>query len=93
MNTFKGKLYAAGALLLAIVGFILGVMTSKTRTPDSYRSKVDDTKVKLHKQAANEAFKKAKSHIKKAKDISVKRERESSATEDEAIMKWNDDKL
>lgn len=89
----KGKLLAIGAAILAFVAFFLGAASSKSKTASNYRNKVQDKEAILHKEAANEAFASANKHIQKAKDIRVKREAESSADEDEAIMKWNDDKF
>lgn len=92
MFNFKGRMFAFGAALLAVLGFVLGIM-SRSQRASEYRKHIEDEKVKMHKKAANEAFKDAKTHIKKAKDLSAKRERETSESEDEAIMKWNDDRI
>lgn len=89
---FKGKLFALGAAFLAILGFIAGILANNSRVSE-YRKKIETKEVILHKKAANEAFKKAKTHIEKSKKLSAKIERESSESEDEAIMKWNDDKI
>ena len=93
----KAKLYALGAICLSILIGIVSIFASRSRADagkaEKFKNSLDESKMKLHKKAANEAFKKAKSHLKKAKEVEQRKERENSESAEEAIMEWNDDKL
>jgi len=88
-----GKFIAIGVAVLAFIALILGALGNQSKTASNYRNKVKDKEANLHKKAAAVNFEKAQDHIQKAKAIQVKREVESSADEDEAIMRWNDDEI
>tara|TARA_B100000700_G_scaffold88627_1_gene99895 strand:+ start:17130 stop:17414 length:285 start_codon:yes stop_codon:yes gene_type:complete len=93
----KGKLYAFGALILAVVSAFLGAFVMRSASDSNkaqqVRDAVDEGKIKMHRKASNEAFKEAKRHIKKAKEITARREQVATDSLDESVLKWNDEKL
>lgn len=93
----KSKLYAVGAVCLSILIGIVSVFISRNRSDKgrvaNFKDSLDESKMKMHRKSANESFKEAKAHLSKAKDIEARRESEKSESADDAVMKWNDDKM
>lgn len=79
----------------AVLTFFMAMRRSKansdTDTLEVFKGKLDETKLKFHKEQASAASKKAFQHIKKAREIAKQPEPTAKESMDEAIADWNNE--
>lgn len=90
----KAKMFALGALCVAaLIGILSFVMPRRSKKAEEFKDSLEESRISLHKKAANESFKKAKDHLKAAKEAELKKDPKPPGSIDEAINNWNDDSL
>lgn len=93
----KSKLYAIGAMLLALALGLLTVLVPRSKRDNErvrgLEEKLSDKAIQTHKKAANEAFRSAKKHTQKAKEIARRKTAAPSSDIKSAVSDWNDDDL